>query len=132
MRSWRTTLAGVVAGLSMLSGYDSALPQPWPRILHVVSAVALALLGYHAVDCTTCPGNKLRRAAAGLALVACMLLVGCVVSSLRLGVSSPAFGSVQLSIGGGAVGNRPQTPPPETNNAAPVNLETNSALLKGG
>jgi hypothetical protein len=114
MRSWRTTLAGVVAGLSMLC------------------AVALALLGYHAVDCTTCPGNKLRRVAAGLALMVCMLLVGCAVSSLSLGVSSPAFGSVKLSIGGGAIGNKAPTLPPEPTNAAPVTVGTNQPPVAGG
>lgn len=75
-------MAGITAGLAMLSGTDSALPSPWPQILHVLSAVAVALLGYHATDCARCPGNALRKVAGIGAIILLMVGASCAVSSL--------------------------------------------------
>lgn len=126
MKSWKTTLAGVTAGLAVLAGTDSALPSPWPQVLHVLSAVALALLGYHSTDCARCPGNALRRVATMAAIVLLMVATGCAVSSLGFQASSPAFGTLQLSIGGGSIGKGQTNLPPEQTNAAPVNVGTNT------
>lgn len=126
MKSWKTTLAGITAGLAMLSGTDSALPSPWPQMMHVLSAVALALLGYNATDCARCPGNALRKVAGTGAIILLMVATGCTVASLGLKLNSPAFGTLQLSIGGGSIGKGQTNLPPETTNAAPVNVGTNT------
>lgn len=126
MKSWKTTLAGVTAGLAALAGTDSALPSPWPQVLHVLSAVALALLGYHATDCARCPGNALRKVTTVAAIVLLMVATSCTISSLGFKLNSPAFGTLQLSIGGGSIGKGQTNLPPETTNAATVNVGTNT------
>jgi hypothetical protein len=126
MKSWKTTLAGITAGLAMLSGTDSALPSPWPQLLHVLCAVALAMLGYHATDCARCPGNALRKVAGAAMIILLVVASGCAVSTLGLKLNSPAFGTFQLSIGGGSIGKGQTNLPPETTNAAPVNVGTNT------
>lgn len=109
MKNWKTTLCGAVAAVSLALGSGCGLPEPWPKVLGLLCAAALGALGYHSSDCATCPGNKARLAA----LSACLLLVGaacgCAVSGFGLAVSSPAFGALQVTVGGGAVGNRALT-----------------------
>ncbi len=121
MSNWRTTLAGLAAGVCVAAGSGLALPDPWPEVLRLLAGAALAALGYHAADCDKCPGRGLR-AAAGLVVLVCVTLAaGCAVSTLNFGVASPTFGTVKFSLGGGSIGhgatNAPQpveTPPAPT------------------
>jgi hypothetical protein len=57
---------------------------------------------------------------AAMLIVFAVMLAGCKVGGLGVSVSSPAFGSVGLSLDGGVIGHgKLQT------NAAPSNLSTN-------
>jgi hypothetical protein len=125
MKNWKTTLGGTIAALSLGGFAGLGLHDPWPRVLLLVCSAALAALGYHATDCTNCPGNKVRLASLG----ACLLLlggaVGCTVAGFGLTLSAPPYGSLGVTIGGGSIGNRPRTNPapelpPVLTNAAPV------------
>ena len=129
MRSWKTTLSGLIAAFGIMS---LTLLQEFPtksgRLLMVLVASALASLGYHAVDCSRCPGDKLRRVA-GLALVGlAVACAGCAMAGFRLALSNPTFGSVAVGVGNAAIGNAYSNVPPsfygpatgqETTNAPP-------------
>lgn len=104
MSNWRTTVCGVLAAASLLGFAGMGLPDPWPKLLAWLCAVALAALGYHATDCSTCPGLAARKAAGLCLLVLLVCLAGCAVSSFNLSLRSPTFGSLGLKIGGGAIG----------------------------
>jgi hypothetical protein len=103
------------------------LPTTWEHALALLCAGALASLGYHATDCVTCPGNALRKAAliASCALVLCA--IGCAVSSLGFKVSAPAFGTLQLTVGGGSIGKGQSNAPPAVAVAAMSEHGTNAA-----
>lgn len=126
MRNWKTSLAGALAALALAGFTDMKISPEYQRALALLCSAMLALLGWHAADCTTCPGAGLRKAAGLVPLLLCLLLVGCAVSSLGLKLNSPAFGTLQLSIGGGSIGKGQTNLPPETTNAAPVNVGTNT------
>jgi len=89
------------------------LPAPWPVLLHLVCAVALGALGYNATDCERCPGNRLRVAAGLCVLVCASACAGCTLSHLSFGVSSPTFGKLQMSVGGGSIGRTVTNCPPD-------------------
>ena len=104
--SWKTTLAGAIAGLSLAGFTGLGLPDPWPKVLGLVSASALAALGWHSVDCNKCPGNAARLAAGGATLLLLVCAAGCAVAGLTTRLGVPAFGSLEVSVGGGSMGNR--------------------------
>lgn len=110
MKNPRTTIAGMVAAGALAATNIEGLPPklyPW---LKVIAAVAMAILGYAAQDCPKdCPGNKAKTAAAVLLVVLLVLLPGCATGGFGLKVGSPAFGSVELDVGGVAIG-RPSVP----------------------
>lgn len=104
--SWKTTLAGAIAALSLGGFVGLGLPEPWPKVLGLLCASALAALGWHSADCTRCPGNAARLAAGAVAVALLVCAGGCAVTGLSTAVRSPAFGSLEVSIGGGSMGNR--------------------------
>lgn len=104
MKDWKTTLCGVLAAASLLGFTEMGLPDPWPKVLAWLCAVALAALGYHATDCSSCPGLTARKAAGLATVLALCLLAGCTLSKLSVQVGAPAFGTVKMTIGGGAIG----------------------------
>jgi hypothetical protein len=97
-------LSGCIAALALTGFVGLGLPDPWPKVLGLLAAACLAALGYHATDCSTCPGKALRSSAALLAITLCVVAAGCAVGKLAVGVSSPAFGSVKISVGEGVIG----------------------------
>lgn len=103
--SWRTTVCGVIAALGLAGFAGLGLPEPWPRVLALACAAALAALGYNATDCQRCPGLPAKLAAGAVVLVLSCLACGCAVQGLGFGLSSPTFGSLQVTVGGGAMGN---------------------------
>jgi hypothetical protein len=105
MKDWKTTLCGLLAALSFAGFADCGLPDPWPKILALLCAAALSALGYHATDCSNCPGKALKVAAAIAAIGFLTLATGCALGRLTLKVASPAFGSVSLSVGDTVIGN---------------------------
>lgn len=104
MRDWRTTVCGVLAAASLLGFAELGLPDPWPKLLAWLCAVALAALGYHATDCTKCPGLTARKAAGLLLVLLLVAVAGCSVARFTMRVSNPTFGSLSVSVGGGAIG----------------------------
>lgn len=104
MKNWRTSLAGAVAAASMIGFSDTGLEPPWPKVLMIICAVALGALGWHSVDCKTCPGVSLRQAAGLAVVLLVVVLAGCTLSALRVKLSSPAFGSLDVGLGGGSIG----------------------------
>src|SRR5450759_1460513 len=103
--SWKTTACGLLAGLSLAARAGLGLPEPWPKVMGLICAAALAALGYNATDCSKCPGNGLRIAAGATAMLLMVLACGCAVSGLALAVRSPTFGSVEATVGGSTIGN---------------------------
>lgn len=129
MRSWKTTAAGAIAALSLAASVGLGLGPSWDRLLVLLCAVALGALGYHAGDCAQCPGRAARIAAGLTVGLTVLLLVGCTLSSFTLGVKSPAFGEVQIGIGGGAMGKGVSGSLPGTNDVPPVILTPTNGIL---
>jgi hypothetical protein len=104
MKDWKTSLAGAIAALALSGFVGLGLPEPWPKVLGLICAGALGALGWHATDCTNCPGRG-ARIAAGLAVVFLVaFLAGCTLGRFSLRVASPTFGSVSISAGDTAIG----------------------------
>lgn len=103
--SWRTTVAGAVAALSLGGFAGLGLPEPWPKVLGLVCAASLALLGYHSTDCQRCPGYAARLAALGTASLLVVCACGCAVHGLGFQLKVPAWGSLKLDLPGGSIGN---------------------------
>lgn len=97
-------LSGAIAlAVSQIPGL-SAQGRMWALI---ASAVSVALLGYYAADQRPRPPMP---CALFIALVLGTLAVatcGCRVGGLAVKVVSPAFGSLSLGIGNGAIGTQP-------------------------
>jgi len=104
MKDWKTTLCGLLAAISLGGFAGLGLPDPWPKVLAFLCASCLAALGYHASDCSTCPGKALKVAAAVVAILCVCMASGCALGRLTLKVASPAFGSVSLSVGDTVIG----------------------------
>lgn len=121
MKNWKTTLCGILAALSTSIASIPGLPDNVKLGASLVLAASLGALGYHATDCSTCPGLTVRKAAGLAAMLFALCLAGCSLASLGVNVSSPTFGSVGVTLGGGSIG-RSQTnaPAPASTNAPGV------------
>ena len=105
MKNPRTTIFGALAAAGAAVAALPSMPQSVHVAAVAVSTCAVALLGFFAADAI--PAKKITPTHA-LAIIGAATLVigtGCTVGKLALDVASPAFGSVDLSIGGGTVGN---------------------------
>lgn len=105
MKNPRTTVFGALAAAAAAVAALPALPSFLHVSAVVTAAASVALLGFFAADAV--PAKKITPLHA-LALAGAATLIvgtGCTVGKLALGVTSPTFGSVDLSIGGGTVGN---------------------------
>lgn len=108
MRHPRTTIYGALAAVGTALASVPGIPGWLHTTAIAVAACSIGLVGFFAADRspTGRSGTHL-----GIALVALAILItaaGCTVSTFGLGVSSPAFGTVQLDIGGGTIGNARQ------------------------
>jgi hypothetical protein len=73
-------------------------------ICNVIVAISVALMGYHAQDRSQKPPAP---PSGTIAVILCALLIwcaGCRTGGFSLGVRSPTFGSVALSVEGVAIG----------------------------
>jgi hypothetical protein len=50
--NWKTTFAGILAALGQGVSAVGVLPPPWGVVAQLLSAIGLALLGYHSADRT--------------------------------------------------------------------------------
>lgn len=106
MRSWKTTVSGLVAAFCMMFlTILQEFPSKPGKLLMVACSLALASLGYHAVDCSRCPGDKARRAAAFAVVALALSCAGCAMSGFRLSLTGTPFGSLSVGVGGNAIGN---------------------------
>ena len=105
MSNPRSTIFGALAAAAAAVAALPAMPQSVHIAAVVIAAASVALLGFFAADAV--PAQKITPLHALAVVGAATLIVGtgCTVGKLALGVTSPTFGSVDLSIGGGTVGN---------------------------
>jgi hypothetical protein len=109
MRDLKTTLAGAATATIIAI---EALPHATgtvPKLQVIGIAAGVALLGFFAKDATDTETSVPVRVGVLLCAGALIVLAGCTISQLQFAVANPTFGSLDLSIGGGSVGNRPNT-----------------------
>jgi Na+/phosphate symporter len=109
MRDWKTTLAGAATAAIIAIQALPNHPGTVPKLQVILIAVGVALLGFFAKDATTPLASVPVRVGVLLCAGALVVLAGCTISQLQFAVTNPTFGSLDLSIGGGSVGNRPNT-----------------------
>ncbi len=105
MKSWKTTLAGLIAACCLWALQEPDLTPNWKMFFRLISALSVALLGLHAQDCPpNCQGNVAKNL--NLLLLGLMVVsgVGCAVHGCKFGLSAPPFGSFSIDLRGGAVG----------------------------
>jgi hypothetical protein len=104
MRNPYTTIAGAI---SAAAGSLAAVPN-LPTWIHVaavaVGAIALGVFGFFAKDADPLPKIPVGPCVALAALAGTLTVAGCTLAHFRTRVSSPTFGSVELDIGGGTIG----------------------------
>jgi hypothetical protein len=101
----KTTFFGALAAASAILSASSDFPRWAVVVAHAVEAGCLALLGYYASDRPTAQGPVRPIALVGAVLGLAFASSGCRVGGFSLALKSPAFGSLESSIGAGAVGN---------------------------
>jgi phosphomevalonate kinase len=101
----RTTIFGALAAAGAAIAALPSMPQSVHVAAVAVSACAVALLGFFAKDAdrtkTIVPIHKL----AVISICAVPVVTACTVGKLGFNVANPTFGSLDLSIGGGTIGN---------------------------
>ena len=105
MTNPRTTIFGALAAAGAAIAALPSMPQSVHVAAVAVSACAVALLGFFAKDAdhakTIVPIHKL----AVISICAVPVVTACTVGKLGFNVANPTFGSLDLSIGGGTIGN---------------------------
>jgi hypothetical protein len=99
-----TTIAGLSGAIALSVSQVPNLPTWLHTACIVTVAASVALVGYHAQDRS---GKPPATPAATLAIIGAALalsLTGCKVGGLGVQVSSPAFGSVGVTLDGGLIG----------------------------
>jgi hypothetical protein len=113
-----TTFFGMLGAMTFAVSQVVGLPALVHLVCVCVSAACVAGLGYHAVDQTPRPPVPPLVLFAAMLIAFAVMLAGCKVGGLGVSVSSPAFGSVGLSLDGGVIG-KGHTP---TNAPTPIAL----------
>lgn len=113
----RTTLYGYAAALGYSLHEMVGLPDWAHNLSHLLTAVAIALVGYHAADQGANRSGRPPGALIPLLILSLALVSGCQLAQMGVGVKSPTFGEVRVTIGGGVIG-RPG-PLPSTNLLCP-------------
>ena len=133
MSDHKTTVCGAICAAAAALTQVSELPR-WAHVTAVaVAASAGAMLGFFAKD-RELPHLSPPLGAAVLCLaLGATLIVGCAVAGFGMRLSAPPFGTVDLAIGGGSIGNRPKPSPPlmTATNAADIgstNTDTPAGL----
>ena len=99
-----TTLAGMIGAVALAVDQITALSPDAHLACKVAASAALALVGYHAQDRSNKRPGPPAATLAILAAALCIYLAGCKVGGLGVQVTSPAFGSVGISLDGGVIG----------------------------
>jgi hypothetical protein len=120
MSNTRTSVCGAIAAAAGALAAVPGLPDKVHLSAVATAAVAVALLGFFAADAQPSPriGSAAARLVCALGIAAA--LCSCAVTGFKLTASSPTFGSIDLSIGGGSIGDHTNTPPPIETNAPPL------------
>lgn len=100
----RTSFWGYAAALGYAVHEWIGLPIWAHNATHVLVAVAIALVGYHAQDSLPGKGPPGSGPLLPLLVVSLCLLSGCQLAGLGVAVKSPTFGEVGVTIGGGVIG----------------------------
>jgi hypothetical protein len=99
-----TTLCGLVGAVALAVSKVAGLP-PWAlTACEVASVGCFAALGYHAQDRSNKPPAPPIGTLSIFLVAGLLAFAGCKVGGLGVQVSSPAFGSVGVSLDGGLIG----------------------------
>jgi hypothetical protein len=105
MSNPRSTIFGA---LTAAAAAVAALPD-MPQFVHVaaivIAAASVALLGVFAADATPTPKITVIHKIALIAICTIPLITACTVGKLGFNVANPTFGSLDLTVGGGTLGN---------------------------
>jgi len=115
-----TTVFGTLGAIALAVSQVAGLPATVHLVCVCLSAACVAGLGYHAADQTPRPPLPPIVLFAMMLIGFAVLLAGCKVGGLAVQVSSPAFGSVGVSLDGGVIGHG-KTP---TNAVPPTALQS--------
>ena len=100
----RTTLAGIMGAIALAVANGSPVGSDLHNFALVLSALAVAILGWHAQDKNPPPPKApLVMLAIGLG-VALLFSSGCKVGGFGMQVASPAFGTLGVQLDGGVIG----------------------------
>jgi hypothetical protein len=108
MNNPRTTIFGGLAAAAVAASQVEGIPERWKTVLVVLGAVFGSLFAFFAKDATPTPKLPGRVLCALIVPFGLLIAAGCTLAHFRTAVSSPTFGSLSVSIGGGTIGNRPQ------------------------
>lgn len=106
-------LFGLISAAALAASNEAGLPEGWRTGLRTVAVVCAVLAGYHYPAPGKGPGPS---SPALLAVIIGLagLTAGCKCGGFGLKVGSPAFGSVELNLDAGSIGNRPAPLPRHT------------------
>jgi hypothetical protein len=99
-----TTCSGLAGAMSLAIDQISSIPAWAHTDCKVIAAAAVALIGYHAQDRSGKPPAPLSGTVAIIGAILLLTFSGCKVGGLGVQVSSPAFGSVGVTLDGGVIG----------------------------
>ena len=99
-----TTICGLVGAAALAASHVTGLASNFYLACNVVSAICVALIGYHAQDRSQKPPAPPTGTVAVLLCGLLLLAAGCRTGGFSLGLKSNTFGSLGLSVDGVAIG----------------------------